>query len=111
MQRRFLSLTFTAVVLFAVTSCARDDGGPLFNAEGGRDIACMTHQAQPPGSRYTDPERRNTGEVLQVLRYYTAHGLKGYCDGAGPSAADRAWAEFYVGQGADRARVVPLLDE
>lgn len=110
MDRRDHLLAWTAVLLLTLTGCARDDGGPLFNAEGGRDIACMTHQTEPPGSRYTDPGRRNTGEVLQVLRYYTAHGVKGYCDGAGANDADRAWAELYVGQGADRARVAPLLD-
>lgn len=100
----------SALTLLAVAGCGGDSGGPLFDADGGGDIACMRHQVEPPGSRYTDPERRNTGEVLQVLRYYTAHGLKGYCDKAGPTAADRAWVEFYVGQGADRARVTPLLD-
>lgn len=110
MDRRCHFLAFTAFTLFAVAGCGGDDGGPLFNAESGRDIDCMTHQVEPPGSRYTDPERRNTGEVLQVLRYYTAHGLKGYCDKADPGNADRAWAEFYIGQGADRARVAPLLD-
>lgn len=109
MGRRFYFLACAAFTLLAVAGCGSDDGGPLFNAEGGRDIACMAHQAEPPGSRYTDAERRNTGEVLQVLRYYTAHGSKGYCDRAGPSDADRAWAEFYLGQGADRARVAPLL--
>lgn len=110
MGRRSYFLVSTAVTLLAVAGCGGDDGGPLFDAEGGGDIACMTHQAEPPGSRYTDPERRNTGEILQVLRYYTAHGLKGYCDRAGPSAADRVWAEFYLGQGTDRVRVAPLLD-
>lgn len=97
-----------ALVLFVVASCT-DDGGPVFNAEGGRDVPCMTHQTEPPGNRYTDPELRNTGEVLRVLRYYTAHGAKGYCDRAGPTEADRTWAEFYVDQGADSSRVAPLL--
>lgn len=109
MGRRSCSLTFTAVTLLAVVGCGSDDGGPRFNAEGGGDIACMTHQAEPPGSRYIDLARRNTGEVFQVLRYYTAHGLKGYCDKAGPNAADRAWAEFYLAQGTDRTYVAPLL--
>ena len=102
-------LSAAVLALLAAAGCAGDDGGPLFDAEGGRDVACMTHQTQPPGSRYTDPERRNTGEVLRVLRYYTAHGAKGYCDGAGPTGADRAWAGFYVDQGADPSRVAPLL--
>ncbi|MDQ4009329.1 MAG: hypothetical protein M3228_01180 [Actinomycetota bacterium] len=109
MGRRFCFLAFAALTLVAIAGCGRDDDGPPFNAEDGRDITCMTHQTEPPGSRYTDPERRNTGEVLQVLRYYTAHGSKGYCDNALPNDADGAWVEFYIGQGADRARVAPLF--
>jgi hypothetical protein len=100
-----------ALSTLLLTGCAGDHGGSLFDAEGGRDIACMKHQVEPPGSRYTAPERRNTGEIFQVLRYYTAHGHKGYCDRAGPSDADRAWVTFYLGQGADRAHVAPLLDK
>ena len=97
-----------ALLVLAVAGCT-DGGGPMFNSEGGRDVACMTHQPEPPGSRYTDPERRNTAELLTVLRYYTAYGRKPYCDGAGPTEADRAWAELYVQQGADRSNVAPLL--
>ncbi len=98
-----------ALGVLAVAGCT-DDGGPVFTTEGGRETACMQHQAERPGSRYTDPERRNTAEVLTVLRYYTANGRKPYCDGAGPTEADRAWVEFYVSQGADPANVAPLLD-
>lgn len=95
--------------LLAVAGCA-DDGGPVFTNEGGQEIGCLQHQPEPPGSRYTDPERRNTAEVFTVLRYYTAHGTKPYCDGAPPTEADQAWAELYVQQGADRANVAPILD-
>ncbi|MGH3983531.1 MAG: hypothetical protein ACRDST_12830 [Pseudonocardiaceae bacterium] len=66
MGRRFNFLVYAAFTLMAIAGCGSDDGGPLFNAEGGRDIACMTHQPEPPGSRYTDPERRDTGEVLEA---------------------------------------------
>lgn len=110
MGRRCHFLAFAAFTLVAMAGCGSDDGGPLFNAERGGAVSCMTHQAEPPGSRYTDPQRRDLGQVLQVLRYYTANGSKGYCDNAGPSDADRAWVEFYIDQGADRARVASLLD-
>ncbi|MFN2497303.1 MAG: hypothetical protein ABR608_15600 [Pseudonocardiaceae bacterium] len=109
MHSRHALLPVVALAVLTVAGCT-DDGGPRFDAEGGRDVPCMTHQEEPPGSRYTDPERRDTAEVLTVLRYYTAHGRKPYCDGAGPSEADRAWAEFYVQQGADRENVTLLLD-
>jgi len=69
----------------------------------------MAHQLEPPGSRYTVPERIDTAELLTVLRYYTAHGRKPYCDGADATGADRAWAELYLRQGADRKNVAPLL--
>jgi len=101
-------LPVVALAVLTAAGCT-DDGGPRFDAESGRDVACMTHQAEPPGSRYTDPERRNTAEVFAVLRYYTVHGRKPYCDGAGPTEVDRAWARFYVQQGADRDNVAPLL--
>jgi hypothetical protein len=97
-----------ALVLLATGGCA--DDGPVFNDEGGQQISCLQHQPEPPGSRYTDAEHRNTAELLTVLRYYTAHGTKPFCDAAPPTGADQAWAELYVQQGADRANVAPILD-
>ena len=96
------------LALFVTSGCA-DDAGPVFNNEGGRELSCMQHQTEPPGSRYTAAERRNTAELLAVLRYYTAHGGKPYCDGAPPTDTDRAWAELYVQLGADRSHVAALL--
>ncbi|MGH4018399.1 MAG: hypothetical protein ACRDT0_03975 [Pseudonocardiaceae bacterium] len=107
LARRLLPVL--GLVLIAATGCT-DDGGPVFDDQGGQQISCMRHQAEPPGSRYTDPERRNTGELLAMLRYYTAHGTQPYCDGAAPTEVDRAWAELYVQLGADRSKVAPLLD-
>ena len=101
-------LPVLSLALLVTAGCA-DDGGPVFNNEGGRELSCMQHQTEPPGSRYTDPVRRNTAESLAVLRYYTAYGSKPYCDGASPTDTDRAWAEVYVQQGADRSHVAPLL--
>ncbi|MGH3711821.1 MAG: hypothetical protein ACRDRQ_27855 [Pseudonocardiaceae bacterium] len=102
-------LPVLACTLLATLACA-DDGGPMFNNEGGQEISCMQHQAEPPGSRYTDIEGRNTAELLAVLRYYTANGTKPYGDNAPPNEADQAWAEFYVQQSADRNNVAPLLN-
>lgn len=104
-----LATTLFAAALFAAAGCA-DNGGPVFNDEGGQQISCLQHQPEPPGSRYTDAERSNTVELLTMLRYYTAHGTKPYCDGAPPTEADQAWAEFYVQQGADRSNVAPILN-
>lgn len=109
MHTRTRLLPALAFALLAATGCA-DDGGPVFSNEGGRQITCMRHQPEPPGSRYTDMQRRNTAELFAVLRYYTANGTKPFCDKAPATEADRAWAEFYVRQAADRDHVKPLLD-
>jgi len=103
-------LTAVAALLMLAGAGCTEEAGPLFADADGLEITCMQHQPEPPGSRYTDPERTNTAELLTVLRYYTAHGTKGYCDGAGPTDADRAWVRLYVEQGADRSNVAPLLD-
>lgn len=102
--RRLVLLTAAALL---IAGCG-DDGGPRF-VTGGGQASCMQHQPEPPGSRYTDSERQRTGEVLEVLRYYTENGRKPYCDGRGPSEIDQQWAQYYVSQGAERANVAPLL--
>jgi len=43
----------------------------MFDNQGGRTVACMVHQPVAPGSRYTDPQRRDTAQVLTLLHYYT----------------------------------------
>lgn len=113
-HRRFLpalalALPALTLALLGTAGCA-DDGGPVFNNQGGRQINCLQHQPEPPGSRYTDPERRGTADLFVVLRYYTANGRKPYCDAAPPTEADQAWADFYLRQGADRSNVAPILD-
>ena len=103
-----LATALVTIAVLGTTGCA-DDPGPVFDNQGGRQITCLQHQPEPPGSRYTDPQRSKPGEILAVLRYYTAHGSKPYCDGAPPSEADRAWAELYIQQGADPTNVAPLM--
>ncbi len=39
---------------------------------------------------------------MSLLRYYTSHGTKAYCDGKEPSAADTGWRELYLKMGADQ---------
>jgi hypothetical protein len=98
-----------AVLCMALSACsAAPDPGPVFDNEANTDVACMKHQPQPPGTRYTDDTTKRTDEVLPLLRYYTANGRKPFCDGAGPGDTDRAWARLYVELGADRANVAAL---
>ncbi len=99
-----------AAALSAGCSAAADDG-PRFDDEGAAALTCMKHQPAGPGPRYTDAARRSTTDALPLLRYYTANGAKGFCDGAAPTETDRTWARVYVDLGADRANVVHILDD
>ncbi|MGB3439331.1 MAG: hypothetical protein WBA97_11325 [Actinophytocola sp.] len=116
MHLRLLGAALSAL-LFCAVACteAAPDPGPRFDDEtaGGaaRELSCMRHQPQPPGTRYTDATIRRTGETFALLRYYTANGAKPYCDGKGPTAVDRQWADIYVRLGADRNNVAALLDD
>lgn len=107
-MRRAVSAAVAAALIAGCSS--GPDLGPRFDDEGAAAVTCMKHQPEPPGPRYADPAARSTADALAVLRYYTAHAAKGYCDGAGPTDVDRAWARTYVDLGADRTVVAPLLD-
>ncbi|WP_439657585.1 hypothetical protein ACSHWB_35055 [Lentzea sp. HUAS TT2] len=106
-MRFLVPLLCCATVLTACTTTA--DPGPVFDNENGADLTCLRHQSQPPGPRYTDESMRNTGETLSLLRYYTAHGRKPFCDNQSPTDADKQWAQLYVTLGADRTNVTALL--
>lgn len=89
-----------------LTGCSSGpEPGPVFDDEQRADIRCMRHQETPPGARYTESGLRRTEETMALLRYYTAHGDKPYCDGLPATEADRAWATVYVELGADPANV------
>lgn len=93
-----------------LAACAgTPEPGPVFDNESGTELTCMRHQSQPPGPRYTDEAMRGTGETLSLLRYYTAHGRKPFCDGQVPTDIDKQWAQLYVTLGADRTNVTALL--
>jgi hypothetical protein len=115
MRNRLRAVVVTTLLLGAVACTgAAPDPGPRFDDETTgvvRDLTCMKHQPQPPGTRYTDDTRRRTGETLALLRYYTANGAKPYCDGHGPTDIDRRWVDIYVRLGADRKNVAALLDD
>lgn len=105
MRRVIIALT----TVLAVACASEPAPGPRFDDESARELTCMKHQQEPPGTRYTDAALRRTDEILALLRYYTAHGAKPYCDGKGPTETDRRWAGIYVRLGADRKHVAALL--
>lgn len=98
------------LALGALAGCsAAPDPGPLFDHEAGQPIECLAHQTGEPGARYTNRELRNTGEVFAMMRYYTAHGTKPFCDGAPATDADRAWAQTYLQLGGTTDKVTSVL--
>lgn len=95
-----------------VAGCSGEEAVPpyVFNSEGDAGVECMAHQEQPPGESYTVTEQNGLGRNLAVLRYYVDNGSKPYCDGAGPTDADRQWAQFYLEQTSNREPVAAILD-
>lgn len=104
---RQIVIALTAALAVACTGAP--EPGPLFDDESARELTCMKHQQEPPGTRYTDAALQRLDETLALLRYYTANGAKPYCDGKGPTETDRRWAGIYVRLGADRKHVAALL--
>ncbi len=84
--------------------------GPVFDNETGGALTCMKHQLTSPGARYTDPALKNTVEIFNLLRYYTANGNKPYCDGNPATDVDKKWAQFYLTQGTARSNVASILN-
>ncbi len=98
------------LLLATVGGCSSTpDPGPVFNNEGAQEVACMAHQSDRPGARYTDLDQRNTGEVLALMRYFTANGAKPYCDATPATDADKAWAQVYVDLGGTTPMVPTVL--
>lgn len=102
-------IVMAGLALAALAGCSAPDPGPVFDDEGGRAVACLTHQTEEPGARYTDREERNSGEVFAMMRYYTAHGARPFCDGAPADEADRAWARTYLDLGGTPDKVAAVL--
>lgn len=110
MRRHVVTLGLLFATMAGAVGCSSEpDRGPAFDNESGQELSCMTHQSEEPGAGYTDPELRETASNLALLRYYTAHGTKPYCDNAAASEADRAWAEIYVELGGTNEKVTTVL--
>jgi hypothetical protein len=106
---RRLAVAF-GLSLAVVGGCSSaPDPGPVFNNEGAGELACMAHQADSPGARYTEQEMRNTAEVLALMRYFTTNGAKPYCDATPATEDDKAWAQVYVNLGGTNDKVSTVL--
>ncbi|MFE9249616.1 hypothetical protein [Streptomyces sp. NPDC007088] len=97
-------LVLLSALAMAGCSAPSDDG--RFDAQSASPSpTCRVHQKTEPGRRYTGGPRADTGAVLEMMRYYTAHGTKRFCDGRGPTATDREWTDLYARLGGERAHV------
>ncbi len=105
-MRRLLTVAVLAV-LAALAGCS--SAPVVFDNAGGQPVTCLEHQSGEPGPTYTDPEQRSTGDVLALMRYYTAHGTMPFCDGAPAGDGDRAWAQVYVDLGGSAEKVSSAL--
>lgn len=115
--RRRLAIAATASVLALLTACS-GGGGKKDAAPSGADGAfapapgtasCQEHQRNEPGVEYTSEEEGDTGKVFELLKHYTANGLKPYCDGKPPTDLDKKWSALFLGFGADAGLVSPEL--
>lgn len=92
-------------VLSAATLTGRSserDPGPVVDNGGAVDPVCPPHQANAPGARHTD-------EVMPLLRHHTADGRGPFRDAGPPTGDDRAWVEWRVRLGGERAHVANPL--
>lgn len=107
MRRHLLVI---ALAVGALAGCSSEpDLGPVFDDEAAAEVSCLVHQDGEPGARYVDREMRETGSVLALMRYYTAHGAKPFCDGAPAGESDRAWAQVYLDLGGAAEKVPSVL--
>ncbi|MFC9324280.1 hypothetical protein [Kitasatospora sp. NPDC057015] len=99
------ALLAVLIAAAALGGCAASDEGALDTQAGTAAPDCLVHQAKSPGSRYTAGTGADTGAVLEMMRYYTANGTKGFCDGKPATATDRRWTDLYTTLGGDRAHL------
>jgi hypothetical protein len=107
-RRPVLLLGLAPAVLVAAVLAGCSSGpdlGPVFDDEAGATVTCLVHQSGEPGTRYTDPAQRSTGQVLALMKYYTQFGTLPFCDGAPAGDADRAWAQVYLDLGGAAEKV------
>ncbi|MEV0847260.1 hypothetical protein AB0J21_15570 [Streptomyces sp. NPDC049954] len=107
-SRRSALFPGVLVLLSALTvaGCSASSGDGRFDAQSASPSpTCRVHQKAEPGRRYTGGSQADTGAVLEMMRYYTAHGTKRFCDGRGPTDTDRDWTDLYARLGGKKARV------
>lgn len=101
-------LPLLCLIVPCLTLLAACGGGPdgSFDAQPGTPSpSCLPHQTQVPGVRYTGGQAADPRAVLEMMRFYTAHGTKAFCDGGPATATDREWISLYGRLGGDPSHV------
>lgn len=110
MHRPRMLIATAALGLALVAGCSSTpELGPVFDDELGQPISCLVHQSGEPGARYTERAQRDTGQMLALMKYYTQHGNRPFCDGLAAGDSDRAWAQAYLALGGTADRVAGVL--
>ncbi|MFJ5228381.1 hypothetical protein ACIQBJ_00650 [Kitasatospora sp. NPDC088391] len=94
-----------AVPVLLLAGCSGPERGSLDAQPATPSPPCLVHQSREPAERYTAGRDADTAAVLEMMRYFTAHGSAPYCDGKPPTATDLAWRRLYTGLGGDPAKV------
>ncbi|MFJ8039031.1 hypothetical protein ACIRBX_00790 [Kitasatospora sp. NPDC096147] len=103
MNARLLRALGLAVLLAPLLAACGPASDGRFDARPGTPSpTCLPHQGERPGTAYTAGQQADPRAVLEMMRFYTAHGTEPYCDGAPPTDVDRRWTELYVHLGGDR---------
>jgi hypothetical protein len=100
-----LVLLLGGAAMYTVANADSPGEGMFDEAAWNADGDCLAHQDGGAGTRYKAGSDADTGRVLRMMRYYTSHGNKAFCDGAAANDDDKAWAKLYVELGGNPANV------
>jgi hypothetical protein len=98
-------LLLGGAAMLTVANAKSPDGGAFNETAWNAGSNCLSHQKTSPGSKYTSGAEADTGKVLRMMRYYTAHGDKAFCDGKPANSNDQAWAQLFTDLGGDPGKV------
>ena len=86
-------LALAVAAMAGCTAIVGQQDGATFVLPDTETVECQEHQEREPSSAYAGDENSDTVAMLDLLRYWTAHGDKPYCDGEPPTEIDLMWAQ------------------
>ncbi|GAA1226644.1 hypothetical protein GCM10009665_16480 [Kitasatospora nipponensis] len=107
--RHYRTLLVALALASLTTACGGSDDNGRFDAQSATPSpTCQQHQSRQPGTQYTGKEKSDPTSVLEMMRYYTANGIKPYCDGKPATATDQQWTQLYLALGGDPTHIPRL---